>query len=283
MSRSTDILLTAIAPLVWGGTYLVTTELLPYGYPLTVGLLRALPAGLLLLLMVRQLPRGIWWWRVFLLGALNFSIFFWLLFVAAYHLPGGVAAIMTNIQPLLVIFLAYLLLGTPLLILSITAAITGLAGVALLILTPDATLSPLGIAAGLGGALCMAFGTVLNRKWQAPVSLLTYTAWQLTAGGLLLIPVALFLEPPLPALTYTHLLGFGYLSLVGGALAYFLWFRGIVRLGPTTIAPLGFLSPFSAVTLGWAVLGQSLSLLQIIGMLVVLGSIWLGQRVQLRT
>ena len=47
MARNTDVLLTAIAPAIWGSTYLVTTELLPQGYPLTVAMLRALPAGLL--------------------------------------------------------------------------------------------------------------------------------------------------------------------------------------------------------------------------------------------
>ncbi|CAI2931745.1 protein of unknown function [Aminobacter niigataensis] len=49
MSRNSDLLLTAIAPAIWGSTYIVTTEFLPAGYPLTVAMLRALPAGLLLL------------------------------------------------------------------------------------------------------------------------------------------------------------------------------------------------------------------------------------------
>ncbi len=82
MPRNVDLLLTAIAPAIWGSTYLVTTELLPQGYPWTVAMLRALPAGLLLLVIVRQLPKGIWWSRVLILGALNFTIFWWLLFVA---------------------------------------------------------------------------------------------------------------------------------------------------------------------------------------------------------
>ena len=70
-----DLLLTAIAPAIWGSVYLVTTEFLPTEHPLTVALLRALPAGCLLLLLVRQLPFGIWWLRVVILGGLNFSIF----------------------------------------------------------------------------------------------------------------------------------------------------------------------------------------------------------------
>jgi probable blue pigment (indigoidine) exporter len=104
VSRTIDILLTALAPAVWGSTYIVTTELLPDGYPLSVAMLRALPAGLLLLVLVRTLPQGIWWLRVTVLGALNFSIFWWLLFVAAY--PGGVAATVGAVQPLIVLGLA---------------------------------------------------------------------------------------------------------------------------------------------------------------------------------
>jgi probable blue pigment (indigoidine) exporter len=208
MTRNADLLLTAIAPAIWGSSYLVTTELLPGGYPVTVAMLRALPAGLLLLLAVRQLPQGIWWGRIFLLGALNFSIFWGLLFVAAYRLPGGVAATVGAIQPLMVILLARMLLGSPIRALSILAAIAGMGGVALLILTPEAALDPIGIAAGLLGAVSMACGTVLNRLWRPPVSALTFTAWQLTAGGLLLLPVALWMEPSLPTLTGRNIFGF---------------------------------------------------------------------------
>jgi probable blue pigment (indigoidine) exporter len=71
-SRTTDVLLTAIAPAIWGSTYIVTTEMLPANYPLTVALLRALPAGLLLMLMVRQLQPKPGWGLIFLLGELNF-------------------------------------------------------------------------------------------------------------------------------------------------------------------------------------------------------------------
>lgn len=278
MARKLDLLLTAIAPAIWGSTYLVTTELLPAGYPLTVSLLRALPAGLLLLLLVRQLPRGIWWGRVFILGALNFAIFWWLLFIAAYRLPGGVAATVGAIQPLLVIGLARLVLGSPVRAVSIAAAIAGIGGVALLILTPQATLDPIGVAAGLACAASMAAGTVLSRRWQPPVSPLTVTAWQLTAGGLLLLPAALWLEPALPVPSLANLLGFAWLGLIGAALTYLLWFRGLARLEPAVISPLGFLSPMTAVILGWSVLGQSLSPAQLAGMVVVLASVWLSQR-----
>lgn len=280
MSRASDILLTATAPAIWGSTYIVTTELLPAGYPLTVAMLRALPAGLLLLLIVRQLPRGIWWPRSFLLGALNFSFFWAMLFVSAYRLPGGVAATVGAIQPLIVLALSRAVMGTAIRPLAVLAGLGGIGGVALLVLTPAASLDPIGVLAGLAGAVSMAFGTVLSRHWQPPVPPLTFTAWQLTAGGLLLVPVALLLEPALPVPTADNLLGFLYLGVIGAALTYIVWFRGLSRLGPATISPLGFLSPLVAVVLGWALLGQDLRPLQIAGMLVILGSVWLSQKAQ---
>lgn len=277
-----DLLLTAIAPAIWGSTYAVTTEFLPNYSPMTVAMLRALPAGLLLLLLVRQLPTGIWWARVFVLGALNFSIFLSMLFIAAYRLPGGVAATVGAVQPLLVVFLAYFVLASPIRLVSIVAALVGAAGVALLVLTPRAALDPIGVMAGLAGAASMACGMVLNRRWQPPVSLLTFTAWQLTAGGLLLVPVVLLLEPAIPVPTITNVLALTWLGLIGMALTYVLWLRGVTRLNPSVVSPLLLLSPVTAMLLGWLFLDQTLTALQVAGGILVIGSIWLGQRANRR-
>ncbi|MEY0027150.1 EamA family transporter [Providencia rettgeri] len=282
MNRITVLGLTALAPIVWGSTYLVTIEMLPAGIPLTLAVLRALPAGLLLILVLRKLPEGIWWLRVVVLGVLNFSLFWWLLFIAAYRLPGGVAATVGAVQPLIVLFLSRWLLNNRLSAVSIMASIAGVFGVAILLLTPNAALDPLGIIAGLAGAFSMAAGTVLSRRWQPPVSALTFTSWQLTAGGLVLLPFAIIFEPALPTLSSLNLIGLGYLTLIGGALTYALWFRGLAILGPSSVASLGFLSPVSAVVLGWFYLNQQLSTLQFIGMVVILLSVWASQRAETR-
>ncbi|EPL9568216.1 EamA family transporter [Providencia rettgeri] len=282
MNRYVVLCFTALAPIVWGSTYLVTTEMLPSGLPLTLAVLRALPAGLLLILLLRQLPSGIWWLRVAILGALNFSLFWWLLFIAAYRLPGGVAATVGAVQPLIVLFLSRWLLNNRLSSVSVIASLSGIVGVAILLLTPTAALDWVGVMAGLAGAFSMAAGTVLSRRWQPPVSALTFTSWQLTAGGLILLPFAFIFEPALPALTSVNIIGLSYLTLIGGALTYALWFRGLALLGPSSVASLGFLSPVSAVVLGWFYLNQQLSTLQFIGMIVILGSVWMSQRAEAR-
>ncbi|MDG9704507.1 EamA family transporter [Streptomyces sp. DH37] len=269
---------TALAPAVWGSTYLVTTELLPPGRPLLAAVVRALPAGLVLVALTRRLPKGEWWWRAAVLGALNIGVFFALLFVAAYRLPGGVAATVGAVQPLLVAGLAAGLLGERLAPRTAVAGAAGVAGVGLLVLRADARLDTVGVAAALGGAVVMAAGVVLSKRWTAPAPLLAVTGWQLVAGGLLLLPVALAVEGPPPAgLTAGNLLGYGYLSIVGAALAYALWFRGIRALPPTAVAFLGLLSPLVATALGWFLLGQHLTPAQAAGALVVLAALAAAQ------
>ena len=60
---------------------------------------------------------------------------------------------------------------------------------------------------------------------------------------------------------------------VAAVVAYALWFRGIARLPSVAVSSLGLLSPVTAVLLGWALLGQAMTGVSLVGMLVVLASI----------
>lgn len=244
--RLSDVLLTALAPTIWGTTYVVATELLPPNHPLMVAALRSLPIGILLTAWLRQLPKGIWWWRILLLGGLNIGIFQALLFVAAYRLPGGVAATAGSIQPLLVVWFSWIILNEKPSKLSIVAAIAGLVGVGLLVLGPTARLDGVGIVAAIAGAATMGLGTVLVKRWKRPVPLLVFTAWQLAVGGIVLLPIALVIEGPITHLSTTNLLGFVYLGVVGTGVAYALWFRGIDKLKASAVSSLGLMSPVVA-------------------------------------
>lgn len=274
-SRSTwlDVLITALAPAIWGSTYIVTTEILPPDRPFTAALLRALPAGLLLVLYSRYLPRSSEWPRLLVLAVLNIGFFQALLFVAAYRLPGGLAAVVGAIQPLLMMGLVWSMDQQRPASVAVAASVVGIAGMAALLLAPGASWDPIGIAAAFVGTACMASGTYLTRRWRPTVPLLAFTGWQLLIGGLFLLPVAWLIDPPLPQLSPLQWLGYAYLSLFGALLAYVLWFRGIARLAPVAVSSLGLLSPLVAVLLGWALLGQSITGVALLGLIAVLGSI----------
>jgi len=271
-----DALATALGPVIWGSTYIVTTELLPPGRPFTAALLRTLPAGLLLVLWCRRWPAwGDWvgWRRLLVLAALNIGVFQALLFVAAYRLPGGVAAVVGAIGPLVVMGLAWALDHRRPPALALAAGAVGVLGMAALLLSPGARWDLVGVAAALAGTVCMAAGTFWSRRWKPDLPVLAFTGWQLLAGGVMLAPVAWLADPPLPVLTAANVAGYVYLSLAGALVAYALWFRGVARLPSVAVSSLGLLSPVTAVVLGWALLGQAMTGVGLAGMLVVLGSI----------
>lgn len=264
-----NVLITALAPMIWGTTYLVTTELLPPGRPLLAATVRALPVGVLLVLRHRRLPAGSWWWRSVVLGFLNIGLFFALLFTAAYRLPGGVAATAGALQPLVAAGLAAVLLGEAFTRRTALAGALGVVGVGLLVLRPTAALDPIGVVAALAGTMSMATGVVLTKRWGRPTDLLTFTGWQLTAGGLLLAPMTLLFEGLPPAPTGRNLVGFAWLAILGSGVAYSLWFRGIGTLPISKTSFLGLLSPLVATVLGWLVLDQRLSPAQAAGAVLV--------------
>jgi probable blue pigment (indigoidine) exporter len=251
--------------------------LLPPDRPFTAALLRVLPAGVLLVLYSRSLPGRAAWWRLALLAALNIGFFQALLFVAAYRLPGGLAAVVGAIQPLLVMGLVWALDRRRPARLAVGASLLAIVGMAALLVSPGAAWSPVGIAAAFTGAVCMATGTYLTRRWQPDMPRLAFTGCQLLLGGLMLAPVAWIVDAPLPALRPMQIVGYAYLSIFGALLAYVLWFRGIARLSTVAVSSLGLLSPLMAVVMGWVLLGQSMTGVLLLGFAVVLISILLVQ------
>ncbi|MFF3844496.1 EamA family transporter [Streptomyces sp. NPDC002328] len=270
MNRLATVLLTALAPVSWGTTYAVTTEFLPADRPLFTALMRALPAGLVLLAIARVLPRGVWWGKAAALGALNIGAFFPLFFLSAYRLPGGLAAVVGSVGPLFVVGLSAVLLGQRPTARTLLAGVAAAFGVSLVVLRAGGALDAVGVLAGLASTASMSAGVVLAKRWGRPdgVGPLGLAAWQLTVGGLLVAPVAFLVEGAPPALDGRAVGGYLYLALANTAVAYWLWFRGIGGLTATQVTFLGPLSPLTAAVIGWAVLDESLTALQLTGIAI---------------
>ena len=271
---------TLLAPISWGTTYITVTELLPPGRPLLVAAMRVVPSGIMLLavgaVISRWRPRGADWWRTGLLAAFNFGIFFPLLVVAVYRLPGGVAAAVGGLQPLLVATLSGLISGRRPRALDVVIGGVAAFGVALVVIRPGADLDPVGLLAAVGANVSFAVGVVLTRRFPAPSNRLAATGWQLLLGGLILVPLTALLEGAPPSLTGRNVAGFAYLSVVATGLAFVLWFNGIRRLPAAAPPLLGLAAPVTGAVLGWVVLSQSLTAVQLIGFVVTLAAIGYG-------
>lgn len=274
------LITTSLAPIIWGSTYIITSELLPPDSPLMAAFIRALPAGAVLIIFTRTLPRGHWWLRIALLGFLNIGFFFYCLFYAATYLPGGMAALVMSTQALMVVILSRLLLNSRLTTQHIIAGLTGIIGISLLVLNHHAGLNQTGIFIALLGTLSMALGVVLTKKWGRPqgMNLFGFTGWQLFFGGLILAPPALIIEGIPNHINFMNIIGYLYLMIVGAIFGYLLWFRGIERLPAISISFLGFLSSVSASLLGYIFLQQTFTLNQVIGAIAIFISIILSNK-----
>jgi probable blue pigment (indigoidine) exporter len=277
VSRTRNLILAMIAPLVWGTTYYVATEYLPAHTPMFTSMMRALPVGLIGLFAFRVFPRGIWWLRAAILGFLNVGLFFALLFVAADRLPGGVAGTLVATMPLVVIGLGWLLLrdhpdaGT------LISAVIGIIGVALLVLTPAAHFDIVGVLAAIGAAISGGGGLLLTKHWGRPVGLLPFTAWQLSAAGLMLLPVALLVDGVPSGIDSPAIIAYAWLTLVCTGIAFALWFSSIDHLSPATVALMLPLSPLVAVVIGVVLADERPGVMGGIGIGLVIFSVVLGQ------
>ena len=242
--------MTAIAPVAWGTTYYVTHQFLPPDFPLYGAVLRALPAGILLVLARRQRPHGAWWWKSLVLGVLNVGAFFVLIYLAAQLLPTSVAATIMATAPAVMMLFAWLILTDRPQLAHLAGAAIGLAGVGLMVLTGATGVNALGVLASASAMLMSSVGFILLKKWGGGTDLLALTSWQLLAGGLVLLPVAIVFEGPPPALTGAEAVGFGYLTLVATALAFAAWFAGLRHLSAGTVGLIGLLNPVTGVLLG---------------------------------
>ncbi|MFE2531018.1 EamA family transporter [Streptomyces sp. NPDC059371] len=271
------VALTAVAPVAWGTNYFVTHEFLPADRPLYGAALRALPAGLVLLALCRRLPRGAWWWRSAVLGLLNMSVFFVLVYTASQLLPTSVASTVMAVAPLTMMLIAWPLVSERPRTAHLAGAAIGLGGVCLMLLSGVETVSVPGVLASAAAMLVSSFGFILAKRWSAGVDVLASTAWQLTAGGLFLLPVAAAVEGRPPALSGQTVLAFGYVTLIATALAFAAWFTGLRHLPTGTVGLIGLLNPVTGVLLGTVVAKESLTVQQLGGLVLVLAGVVLGR------
>jgi len=272
------MLITAIAPIAWGSTYFVTRHLLPPDAALWGAVIRCLPAGLLVLLVTRRLPRSAWWWRSFVLGGLTVGGLNVLVYIAAQRLATSLAATIMSASAAALLLLSWVILHQRPALRAAAGAALGIVGVIVMLQPGGGDADGWGIAASVVAMLSSSLGFVLTRRWGSDVPPLTMTAWQLIAGSLLVAPIAVVVEGPPPALDGPALLGFAYLVLVATALAYTAWFTGLARLPGAVLGVLGLLNPVTGVLLGVIVAHEPFGPAQLIGLALVVIGVLAGTR-----
>jgi probable blue pigment (indigoidine) exporter len=212
------------------------------------------------------------WWRSAVLGVLNTGGFFALVYAVAQRLPSGIAATVMAASPLVMMAAARVVLGQRPRAVALAGGVAGIAGVALMLFGGDGTVDPVGVVLAVIALVASSTGYALATRWGGS-DLVASTSWQLLAGGVVVLPLALLVEGPPPALDAPALAGFGYVTLVATALAFVAWFAGLRHLPAGTVGLIGLLNPVTGVVLGTIVAGEVLTPRQLLGLGIVLAGI----------
>jgi O-acetylserine/cysteine efflux transporter len=284
--RRVAILAFALLVLFWGSAYGAVKIGLEYAPPVLFAGTRMLLCGVAMVLAALVWGGGANvrdGWPVYLLLAfLNVVLFYGLQTFAILYMPSGAAAVVIFLQPILVGFLSYLMLGEPLSAAKVVGLFLGFSGVVVVSagsLSGASLGTPLGVAFGVASAVSWALGTVYFKRYEERLSMLWAVGGPFLLGGICLTALGLVLEPVSEiSWTGTYLASLLYASLVGTALAWLLWF-GLVRAGEASrVSAYVFLVPLVAVLLGALFLGETVGPLLLVGAALVVSGIYLVNR-----
>ncbi len=270
------IAITAIAPIAWGSTYVVTRHLLPPDAALWGAVIRSLPAGILVLLIVRRLPSGSWWWKSLVTGTLTVGGLNVLVYIAAQRLDSSLASTLMSTSAAALMLMSWMLLKQRPRLRAAGGAAVGILGVVVMMEPTTGGVDVWGVVASIGAMLASSLGFVLTARWGKDVPPLTMTGWQLVAGSLVVLPAAVIVEGAPPALDGAAVLGFAYVIVIATAVAYAAWFTGLRRLPGAAVGMVGLLNPVTGVVLGVALAGERFGMPQATGILLVIVGVLLG-------
>ncbi|RWR31837.1 permease [Sinirhodobacter populi] len=259
--------------ILWGFTYLLTTDMLPH-HPALVAAVRALGGAAFLLAIGWELPPRDWLGRLFILGTLNTGVFFGLFFIGVMRLPGGVAAIFQALGPIAVLLLAWgILRKTPSAMQFLSVAM-GVVGVTLVVLRAGVRIDGIGVAAALASTVSLSLGGVLMNRWgRAPIGFAAFTGWQLLVGGVELALVTLLIGDFGGGITVTNVVAFAILAVLLTGIPFLLWFKAISRIGAVNVMPFILLTPVTALVLDAVFKGLIPTAIQLLGVAIVMAAL----------
>ncbi|MFG1373168.1 DMT family transporter [Xanthobacter oligotrophicus] len=207
-----------------------------------------------------------------LMGILNNACYLGLSYIGMTHVSSGVTAVLVSANPLLTALAAAPLLGERLTGRKLLGLVLGMAGVALVVRSRIVSghEDPVGMAYVAGALVTLTAATLLFKRVRTSASLWVGSGIQLLAGGLALLPVALWRENLADVhLTMPLALSFTYLMFAGSLGAFTLWFFILGRTSATRASALHFLMPPLGLMFGWLLLGERVPPFDLVGIIPI--------------
>ena len=264
--------------ILWGGAYFfagVAVRELP---PLTVVLVRVSLAAITLLPFFwftgHHLPKTASDWLPFFgMGLFNNVIPFGLIFAGQTQITVGLSSIINAMTPLFTVLVMAGFQQERLTANRVIGVLLGVLGVAVLrgIDGPVDASQTLGIILCLGAALSYGFAALWGRKFLVGVPPMKSATCQLMCSTLIMLVIVSLIDQPwkldFPSLNVVGAMVM--LAVFGTAVAYIIFFKILVRAGPSNVMLVTLLIPVTALILGSVFLSETIQLKEIAGALII--------------
>jgi len=219
------------------------------------------------------------WIAVGIFGLCQNALYLGLFFVAMQTLEASAASIIASTMPLIAAALGWAAFGDKVRALGWAGLATGFAGVAIIM---GARLSsgadPMAVILCLIGVSALSVATLAVRGTGSGGNVLMIVGLQMLVGSVALAPFAFALEEPVITLTPRLVLAFLYTCIGPGVLATVIWFSLVNRIGAVKAASFHFLNPVFGLLIAAALLGEQITLTDLIGVGIVMLGILAVQR-----
>lgn len=265
--------------LMWSSAFTSARMIVADAPPLTALALRFLASGLIGVMIAAALGQTArltraQWRATVIFGICQNALYLGFNFVAMQWVEASLAAIVASTMPLLVALAGWLIFRERLAPLGYAGLIAGMIGVGIIMghrISDGVDL--LGLMFCAIGVLALTFATLSVRGASSGGNLLMIVGLQMLVGSSLLAVAAVALESWDVNWTPRLGLAFAYTTLVPGLLATWVWFLLVARIGAVRAAAFHFLNPFFGVAIAALLLGESLTLWDVAGVVIIAAGI----------
>ena len=262
--------------LIWSSAF-TSARIIVADAPPTLSLsLRFLISGLIGIALARFLGQT-WrltpgqWRATIVFGLCQNALYLGLNFVAMQTVEASLASIIASTMPLAVGFAGWVIFRERLSALGVLGLCAGAGGVALIMgARMQAGADFYGIALCFIAVASLTVATLMVRGASSGGNLLMIVGLQMLVGSAFLVIPGLILDQPVVNWSMKLVLAFSYTVLMPGLVATFIWFWLVQRIGAVKAATFHFLNPFFGVMIAAVLLGETLRIWDIVGVVIIM-------------
>ncbi|CUK08193.1 putative inner membrane transporter yiJE [Shimia thalassica] len=269
--------------LIWSSAFTSARIIVADAPPFAISALRFAIAGVLGVAIARAMGQS-WhltreqWRATLIFGLCQNALYLGLNFMAMTTVEASLASIIASTMPLMVALAGWVFLGDKLNKQASIGLILGFAGVIVIMGSRmSAGVDIFGVGLCLVGAAALTIATLMLRGASTGGNLMMIVGLQMFVGAAVLFVASLAFETWEFNWNPRMLTAFAYTIVAPGLFATWIWFTLVNRIGAVRAATFHFLNPFFGVLIAALLLGESLGVMDYVGVAVISVGILLVQ------